>query len=39
MFQCPVDDSYGNNGVIVFQTDRGYPAIIRAVQFGLESEP
>lgn len=39
MFDVPVDDSHENEGVVVFQTDRGYPAIIRAVQFGIESEP
>ncbi len=39
MFNAPIDDRHDANGVIVFQTDRGYPCTVRAIEFGIESEP
>lgn len=39
LFEVPVDDSHHNEGVVVFETDKGYPAIVRAIRFQLNSEP
>lgn len=39
MYDVPIDDSHRNKGVMVVQSDRGYPAVVRAMQFGIESEP
>ncbi len=39
LYEIPIDDSYFNEGVIVFESDKGYPAVIRAVKFSIESEP
>lgn len=39
VFDVIVDDSHANNGVVVFSTDRAYPATIRALILGLEGAP
>lgn len=39
IYEAPITDRHRNKGVFVFQSDRGYPATIRAVQFAIESEP
>ncbi len=39
LYEIPIDDSYMNEGVIVFETDKGYTAVVRAVKFSIESEP
>jgi hypothetical protein len=39
MFRLPTDDSWSNNGEIVMQTDRMYPATIRAISVAVEGEP
>ncbi len=39
LYEIPIDDSYMNEGVIVFESDKGYPAVVRAVRFSIESEP
>ncbi len=39
LYAIPIDDSYMNEGVIVFESDKGYPAVVRAVRFSIESEP
>ncbi len=35
----PVDDSWRNGGVIVFSTNKGYPATIRAIAPMIDAEP
>jgi hypothetical protein len=39
MYKVLISDGHSNNGVVVFKTDKGYPAIVRAMQFALESKP
>lgn len=39
MFEAKIDDRWKNNGVLVMETDRAYPATIRAVRLPVESEP
>ncbi len=39
LYEVPIDDSHMNEGVIVFETDKGYTAVVRAVKFSIESEP
>ncbi len=39
LFEIPIDDSHQNEGVVVFETDKAYPATVRAIRFEIESEP
>ncbi len=39
MFNGPVDDNWRNDGVLVIQGDKMYPATIRAVQLNIDGEP
>lgn len=34
-----IDDIHENGGVLVMQTDRALPAVVRAIQMGLQGEP
>lgn len=39
MYSFPVDDSWNNTGVYVFETDSMHPFTVRAVSLGVEGEP
>lgn len=39
MTQDAATDKWTDDGVVVFHTDKGYPAVVRAAMIGIEGEP